>query len=199
MNPGGWQIGEGMTGQQNTDKAELILGAALDLFEQQGFDGTAVPELARKAGVGTGTIYRYFDTKEALLNALYQRWKSAYNDVVLAPFAPGLTIRERFGQYWRRMSGFARGEPRAVRFMEMHHHAAYLDATSREMSQRYLQVATAFIDEGVRAGVLKPLQPQLAAALLWGALIGLMKMFPALDDAMVAQVEACLWDAVRRH
>ena len=158
-----------------------------------------MPELARKAGVGTGTIYRYFDTKEALLNALYQRWKSAYNDVELAPFAPGLTIRERFGQYWRRMSGFARSEPRAVRFMEMHHHAAYLDATSRDLSQRYLQVAIAFIDEGVREGVLKPLQPQLAAALLWGALIGLMKMFPALDDAMVAQVEACLWDAVRRH
>jgi AcrR family transcriptional regulator len=188
-----------MSGQQNTDKAELILGAALELFERQGFDGTAVPELARKAGVGTGTIYRYFDTKEALLNALYQRWKAAYNDVVLAPFPPRLSIRERFGFYWRRMTGFARSEPRAVRFMEMHHHAAYLDATSREMSQRYLQVATAFIDEGVREGVLKPLPPQLAAVLLWGALIGLMKMFPTVDDIMVAQVEECLWDAVRKH
>jgi len=54
-----------MSGQQNTDKAELILGAALELFERQGFDGTAVPELARKAGVGTGTIttFVFFGTK----------------------------------------------------------------------------------------------------------------------------------------
>ena len=188
-----------MSAQQGTDKADLILGAALELFEHQGFDGTAVPELARKAGVGTGTIYRYFDTKEALLNALYQRWKTAYNDSVLAPFESGLSIRERFGLYWRRMTGFARSEPRAIRFMEMHHHAAYLDAKSREMSQRYLQVATAFVDEGVREGVLKALPPEMAAVLMWGALIGLMKMFPNLDDTMVAQVEACLWDAVRRH
>jgi AcrR family transcriptional regulator len=188
-----------MSGQQNTDKAELILGAALELFERQGFDGTAVPELARKAGVGTGTIYRYFDTKEALLNALYQRWKSAYNDVVLAPCDPTIPMRARLGIYWRRMTGFARAEPRAVKFMEMHHHAAYLDATSRELSERYLAAATDFLDEGIRSGVLKPLPPQLAAVLMWGALIGLMKMYPTLDDTVVAQVEDCLWDAVRKH
>ncbi|HYM32257.1 MAG TPA: TetR/AcrR family transcriptional regulator [Candidatus Cybelea sp.] len=188
-----------MTVQQSTDKAEMILGAALELFEAQGFDGTAVPELARKAGVGTGTIYRYFATKEALLNALYQRWKGAYNDAVLAPFEPGLSIRARFGLYWRRMTGFARSESRAVRFMEMHHHASYLDARSREMTERYLATATAFIDEGVREGVLKQLPPQLAAALMWGALIGLMKMYPNLDDMVVAQVEECLWDGIRRH
>ena len=187
-----------MTGQQ-TDKAELILGAALELFELQGFDGTAVPELARKAGVGTGTIYRYFDTKEALLNALFQRWKSAYNRTVLAEFQPDLSIRDRFGLYWRRMAGFARKEPRAIKFMELHHHVPYLDATSREMSQRYMQVATAFIDEGVRAGVLKPLTPTLAAALMWGTLIGLMKLHQDLSDALIAQAEDCLWDAVRRH
>ncbi|HEY4124317.1 MAG TPA: helix-turn-helix domain-containing protein, partial [Rhizomicrobium sp.] len=52
------------------DKRERLLDAALELFELRGFDGVAVPEIAHMAGVATGTIYRYFETKEALVNAL---------------------------------------------------------------------------------------------------------------------------------
>ena len=184
-------------GGVQTDKAELILAAALDLFEEKGFDGTAVPELARRAGVGTGTIYRYFDNKEALLNALYQRWKGAYNDVVLAEMPPGLDIRQRFGLYWQRMAGFARAEPKATRFMELHHHASYLDARSRELADRYQAVARAFVDEGVRAGVMKPLEPDFAVALMWGALVGMAKLRGDLPPDVIAQAEECLWDAVR--
>ncbi len=185
-----------MSGVQ-TDKAELILAAALELFERKGFDGTAVPELARRAGVGTGTIYRYFATKEALLNALYQRWKAAYNGVVLAEMPADLDIRERFGLYWRRMAGFAQAEPRATRFMELHHHAAYLDETSRALARRYQAVAMAFIDEGVRAGVLKPLAPDFVVALMWGALVGMVKICGDLTPTLIAEAEDCLWDAVK--
>lgn len=57
------------------NKLNAILDAALDLFVEQGFHGTTVPSIADKAGVGAGTIYRYFENKEALVNALYQKWK----------------------------------------------------------------------------------------------------------------------------
>ncbi len=56
-------------------KQEAIFSAALDLFAERGYHGTAVPEIASKAGVGPATLYRLFDGKEALVNALYQRWK----------------------------------------------------------------------------------------------------------------------------
>jgi len=61
-----------------TDKREAIMGAALDLFVERGFHGTAVPEIAQAAGVGAGTIYRYFEHKEALVNALYRPEKQAF-------------------------------------------------------------------------------------------------------------------------
>ncbi len=186
---------------QKQDKGELILAAALELFERQGFDATAVPEIAEAAGVGTGTIYRYFATKEELFNALYARWKGAYNETVLAGFPPGTSIRDRFGGYWRRMIGFARNHPKATRFLELHHHTPHLDAANRELSRRYLDVASAFMAEGVAEGALKDLPPALAVALLWGALMALIKLEPVmpLDEATIAGAEACLWDAVRRH
>lgn len=186
---------------QKSGKAELILAAALDLFEKQGYDATAVPEIAEAAGVGTGTIYRYFATKDELFNALYRRWKSAYNDIVLADFAPGLSIRERFGAYWRRMIGFAQANPQAARFLELHHHAPHLDEASREISRRYLDVATRFIAEGVAAGELKQLPSPLAVALMWGALMALVKLdyLIPLNEDTIAGAESCLWDALRKH
>ena len=51
------------------------MAAALELFVERGFYGTAVPEIAERAGVGAGTIYRYFESKEALVNALYREQK----------------------------------------------------------------------------------------------------------------------------
>ena len=45
------------------DKREAILEAALELFAERGFHGTAVPLIAAKAHVGAGTIYRHFKDK----------------------------------------------------------------------------------------------------------------------------------------
>src|SRR5215470_7404991 len=98
------------------DKRRLLLDAALDLFESRGFDGVAVPEIAKAAGVATGTVYVYFRDKEALVNALYRHWKTIYNDTVLAPLPPGLLVRDKFTTYWQRMMEFAREHPRAARF-----------------------------------------------------------------------------------
>src|SRR5215468_3748459 len=69
-----------------TDKRDAIMTAALELFVERGFHGTAVPEIAERADVGAGTIYRYFESKEALVNELYRREKQALATRVLSQF-----------------------------------------------------------------------------------------------------------------
>ena len=46
-----------------------ILEAALDVFVRRGFAATKVQEVARQAGVTTGTVYLYFESKELLFEA----------------------------------------------------------------------------------------------------------------------------------
>lgn len=48
---------------------EAILNAAIELFGRHGFEGTSIAQLAKKAGVGKGTVYSYFRTKQDILNA----------------------------------------------------------------------------------------------------------------------------------
>lgn len=47
-----------------------ILEAALDLFAEKGFAATKLTEVAKRAGVSKGTVYLYYESKEALFQAL---------------------------------------------------------------------------------------------------------------------------------
>ena len=49
---------------------DRILEAALEVFSQKGFHPATMDEIAEKAGVGKGTLYRYFETKEKLFAEL---------------------------------------------------------------------------------------------------------------------------------
>ncbi len=160
---------------QADDKRARLLAAALNLFEARGFDGVAVPEIARAAGVAVGTVYRYFATKEALVNALFRQWKGAYNDMVLVPSPPGLEPRAVFLRTWHRMTLFARTHPKAVRFLDLHHHGAYLDDESRALSKAYGETAREFVNTARAAGAIRDLEPAMVVALMWGAAAGLAK------------------------
>ena len=46
-----------------------LLSAALEVFAERGFAATRLEEVARRAGVSKGTVYLYFDSKEALFKA----------------------------------------------------------------------------------------------------------------------------------
>jgi AcrR family transcriptional regulator len=60
-----------------TKKAEAtsarILDVALDLFRRQGFEQTTMRGIAAEAGVSLGSAYYYFESKEDLVMAFYER------------------------------------------------------------------------------------------------------------------------------
>ena len=65
-------------------RRRAILDAALEVFADQGFHGAPVPPIASRAGVGVGTIYRYFKDKDALVNEVFRRTKAQLRDYIFA-------------------------------------------------------------------------------------------------------------------
>jgi len=51
---------------------ERLLSAAVAAFTEHGADDVSLEEIARRAGVGIGTLYRHFPTRQALLEAVYR-------------------------------------------------------------------------------------------------------------------------------
>jgi AcrR family transcriptional regulator len=184
------------------DKREAILDAALELFVERGFYGTAVPEIADKAGVGAGTIYRYFESKEALVNAIYRQEKLHFAQVVLDGFPATATTREQFRMLWMRMAKFATEHTDAFIFLELHHHARYLDAESRAVENRMLDLFTGVVTNAQARGELKAGEPKLLMGLVMGGFVGVIRSCIETENASLANAdwklaEQCLWEAVR--
>ena len=183
------------------DKREAILAAALELFVERGFYGTAVPEIADRAGVGAGTIYRYFESKEALVNELYREHKLRFGEVALDDFPATAPTREQFRVLWMRMARFAVDHPSSFVFLELHHHARYLDARSHEVEQQMTSLFRRVVVAAQARGELKAGDPRVLMGLVMGGFIGVIRGCVEddrpLGEADWKLAEQCMWEAIR--
>jgi len=183
------------------DKRQAILDAALTLFAQRGYHGTTVPSVADTAGVGAGTIYRYFDNKEALANALYQEWKGRLGAMILDGFPLDATFRVQFRTWFERQIDFVQQFPEATAYMELHHHASYLDEASLALEELHVGVVTEIIAKGQAEEVLRPGPPILLGALLYGAIVGLVRASGEgrmeLTGEVLDSAEQACWELIR--
>lgn len=180
-------------------KQQAILDAALTLFSERGFHGTAVPDVAALAGVGAGTIYRYFASKEALVNSVFQRAKTLLRDTLLNDFDPAGDARVAFHLFWQRLTGFAHQHPREFRFLELQNHVPYLDDTSRTLELQILLPANLFCQYARDQGIARDVAAGTLMAMIWGVVVGLFKAehlgyLPPCDATVLAQAEQACWD-----
>jgi AcrR family transcriptional regulator len=186
----------------DSGKREAILESALVLFGERGFHGTAVPLVADHAKVGAGTIYRYFESKEQLVNALYQREKRTMLDALLKDFPFDRPAREQFRTFFHRMATYAKANPRAVRFLELHHHAPYLDEESRHLEEHGNRLFETTVRQAIEQEAMKDLAPRLLVAVILGVFLGLLRSWTEgrleLDETTIATAEQCCWEAIRR-
>lgn len=56
--------------QTSPDKEIRIINAAINIFSEKGFEATRTREIAERAGIAEGTIFRYFPTKDSILERM---------------------------------------------------------------------------------------------------------------------------------
>lgn len=59
-------------------KKQKILKAAYELFVKNGYKSTKIIDIAKEAGIGKGTVYEYFDSKESLLLSIFSSGLEEY-------------------------------------------------------------------------------------------------------------------------
>lgn len=184
-------------GPSPAERREAVLRAALELFAERTYGATAVPDIAARAHVGTGTIYRHFAGKEALANEVYRRCKSAMHEAMRAGIARGADPRQRFLALWAALAELAAADPVALRFLELQHHEDYLDDESRAVSDAVFATAERFVRESQAAGAMRGGEAPVLIALVFGAFVGLFKESCAgrfaLDTGAVSQAGETVW------
>src|ERR1700676_4574377 len=86
---------------KDDDKLQAIAAAAFALVEETGLSGLTIANVARTAGIATGTLYVYYSSKEDLINDLFRRSKIAAAGRLLEGFDAALPFRSRARVLWR--------------------------------------------------------------------------------------------------
>src|SRR5258708_3848916 len=89
-----------MARQKIEDKQKAILDAAIAVFSERGFWNTPTSLISKTAGVADGTLFNYFETKDALINEVYLEIKRE----LAAELFPGLsayeTLQDKMRHIW---------------------------------------------------------------------------------------------------
>ncbi|HTY73201.1 MAG TPA: helix-turn-helix domain-containing protein [Actinomycetes bacterium] len=133
---------------------DLLLEAAAQAFAENGVD-TSLEDIARRAGVGIGTLYRHFPTREALVIATYERGVSLLCDAapaLLAEYPDKADVAlelwmERYVEYVATKRGLAATLKAAV---ESH------DEMFAQVRQRIHGAADSLLDAAVSSGRIRP-------------------------------------------
>lgn len=188
---------------ERPDRRESILDAALECFVERGFHGTAIPQIAEKANIAAGTIYHYFESKEALVNALYRTWKAAVAQRVFTAFPQAAPVRVQFQVMWNEIVAFALASPRGFAFIELHNHASYLDAESIAIDRNVKDFTLGVIRRAQTEGLVKPLEGYVLMELVFGAFVGMMRAHwenrIVLTPEVMAGAEQACWDTIAIH
>jgi len=155
--------------------AELV-AAALEVFVEKGFAATKLADVARRAGVTKGTVYLYFDSKEAL-------FKAVVRETIVPVIAQGEALARSFTgsarelverlvrEYWRLVGETAlAGIPKLM----MAEAATFPELTRfyyNEVVTRGHRLMAGVIERGVENGEFRPVDVMVAAKLAMSPLI----------------------------
>jgi len=180
---------------------QRLLRSALELFTANGFRATTTPEIAQRAGVAEGTIYRHFTGKDHLLNEVYrtaQRWALAILVEIDAEKAPGAP--ERLQRLGRRLFEAAERDPAALRMLFHPTSDKHLDDKSREAAREVREQIEKIVAMGKSDGVVRTGPADLWAA-IWLCIVEFSATRISSKDWTPDHPHAALaleaaWDAV---
>ncbi len=184
------------------EKRTAALRATLALIAEQGLEATPMSQVAERANIGVGTIYRYFSNKEDLINALYIDLKAEIARFCLRDYAEDVPAAEGIKRLLRNVIFYYLQNPAAFLFVEQYENSPQITAHTREEGDRLAAPIEQLFVRASEEGLLKDLPIAMLGGLMSGAVIGLAKLYlqgqlSVEDGTLEAGLDA-IWDAIRR-
>lgn len=130
---------------------QRILEAALDMFSENGYAGTNIRELAASLDLVKSSLYRHFESKEALWNAVLETMSSYYDEhfgtADNLPAVPKNT--EELYQMTMRMVDFTVHDEKIIKSRKLLLTGQFRDEKARKLATRYFMEDTEAIFEKV--------------------------------------------------
>lgn len=176
---------------EKTNKRELILAAAQEVFFEKGYHSATSEEIAKRAGIGKGTIYQYFDSKLEIFLEMHRLYIAQYSEMLSDLIDGNCSFEENLRRlvhfHVENMEELARY---AMRFLS-ETPPAHLESSQsieilNDVKRNVRTVLERLINNGKRRGEIRDLNVRLVMCYLAGNFLGIAHMV-GLEDATEAQ------------
>lgn len=182
----------------SSDKYERILAAAQRLVVRNGLQ-CSMAAIADEAGVATGSLYNYFDSKEALVRGLYERVAQQMTEALMVPddLDPRQTLRNYFSRY---VDFIWEDKERAELFRCLDGAPPISNSAPWILFGPFVTHGAQLIMQAQAAGMVRPGSAKLMMSFLRGAVRNALKrrddssVFSEEDRQLLAQM---CWDAIK--
>ena len=161
--------------ERDSEKLQRIIDAAVAVFGQRGFHRATMQDIADEAGVGKGTTYLYFGSKEQLLEYIFEHAIQQYVAGAQAAAALPAPAPERLrrliagtlvgAQLKRGMARFVLEGTTGV--------SSELKQSLLRVHQTVLAATEALFEQGIAEGQIRPMDARIAAHTLNGTISSL--------------------------
>lgn len=184
------------------EKEQKILDASLKLFVERGFHGTSTAEIAKTAGVATGTLFHYFKTKEELINSLYIYTKESMLNEVNGHYDDKKTLKENLKALWLEFVCFGIKNQYMFQFILTFHCSPYITLLTKErIENRFIELLEVY-KKGLKAHEIKKIYDELLIDYFWGNVFNTVSHFEKNPEKMnqknIDLSFELFWDGISR-
>jgi len=187
-----------MKSSQKPSKREAILNAMLDIVVERGFHDAPMSLVARRSGASAGVIYHYFASKEAIIEALYERIRTVKRTTILAGYTPEMPPKEAFLHVARNIYHFYRSQSKELRFLEQYEHAGFPcePQTAAPIDDELAAFERRFANQD-NGGLLKNWPQAILQELTAGVAIRLARLSDEISPGLFEEIAESIWEILK--
>ena len=186
----------------SVDKRQAILDATLKLLASCGFHGFSMKQLAKEAGVATGTIYLYFEDRDTLIAELHQRIIDTFASVAFVNVDQNAPIKQQYQTICSNVWHFCM-DHRCVTLSKGqfdHLPIEVLKSQRHDLWHNQLSDLNQLYEQGQQKNIIKSLPSDVLASLSFEPVIQIAtQQLLGVIDISESQLEQILdagWDAI---
>jgi AcrR family transcriptional regulator len=160
---------------KDENKISQIHQAALQLVIKTGFGGLKMADVAKEAGMATGTLYIYYPGKEELINGLFLDTKKEIVAALLAPEHMAENMYKSFKNMWLSYFSFCFQNPEKMMFAEQFLFSGYISEANIQETERMLTPLNSFLEEAISQGLIREIHIEILKAHMSGSIHEIVK------------------------
>ena len=182
------------------EKRDLIIDSAIRLFSSKGFQATSTTSITKDAGVGTGTLFLYFKSKDELINQIYLEIKAELAREIQKGLEPQVSLKARLKLLWKNMTGWALKNPYKFQFIMQFSNSPFINNITKEEAIGDFSFVFELIHEGVINEIFTPIEDEFVYTLINSYINGTIQYLLSnkMDaDNVIDQSFQILWKGLR--